>query len=388
MQHCPVCGTGAGDPFFELRSVPVHIGIQYQSPKEARSCTRGAIALSYCRTCGHVFNSAFDPKLLSYDKKYENPLSFSPYFREFARLTAIRLIETYNIREKTVLELGCGKGEFLALLCVLGENRGVGFDPSFEEERLEAAAARRATVIPDFYSEKYASYQADLVCSRHVLEHLEDPCAFLRTARGAVRDRPGAVLYVEVPDGRYVLEELSIADLIYEHVSYFSPASLTYALRSSGFEVLSVRREFGGQFLTVEACPEAGGVPRANAQAGELEGTVSSFPDLFQQKLSKWRTFLQDLAAAGRTVVLWGAGAKGVMFLNLLAPESGVIRAAVDINPRKQGKAVAGTGHRIAAPSELKELAPDLILVMNPNYLREIRKEVEHLGLSAEVQAL
>lgn len=60
----------------------------------------------------------------------------------------------------------------------------------------------------------------------------------------------------------------------------------------------------------------------------------------------------------------------------------------VDINARKQGRYIPGTGQQIVAPDVLRSYRPDTILVMNPNYLDEIRVTVGKIGLSADVVAL
>jgi hypothetical protein len=77
-------------------------------------------------------------------------------------------------------------------------------------------------------------------------------------------------------------------------------------------------------------------------------------------------------------------GSKGVMFLNAV-PGAASIEALVDINPRKQGRYVAGTGQRIAAPHELAERDADVVIIMNPLYRQEIAGSLDALGVHADV---
>jgi hypothetical protein len=87
-----------------------------------------------------------------------------------------------------------------------------------------------------------------------------------------------------------------------------------------------------------------------------------------------------------RKVVVWGAGAKGVMFLNLLQLTTGSgVDCVVDINPRKQGHFVPLMGQRIVGPDLLLRNPPDLVIVMNPEYEREIRSTLNELGIRCEV---
>ena len=61
------------------------------------------------------------------------------------------------------------------------------------------------------------------------------------------------------------------------------------------------------------------------------------------------------------------------------------IKAVVDINARKQGQYMPGTGHEIVAPEALVELQPDLVIVMNPIYEIEIQEALAELEVAAEV---
>ena len=82
--------------------------------------------------------------------------------------------------------------------------------------------------------------------------------------------------------------------------------------------------------------------------------------------------------------MIWGAGSKGVSFLNTVDP-NGTIEFAVDINERKRGQHIAGTGQRIVGPDELVNIRPAKVVVMNPNYRDEIGARLRDLGLDAEV---
>jgi 2-polyprenyl-3-methyl-5-hydroxy-6-metoxy-1,4-benzoquinol methylase len=140
-----------------MSSIPVHCNILLATRDEAVNSPRGDMKLGFCRDCGHLYNYAFNPKLMVYTQAYENSLHFSPRFQQFAEALATDLIERYNVRGKTVIDIGCGKGDFLKLMCDLGENRGYGFDTSYEPEIMANTNHERFEVIQDFYSEKYSN---------------------------------------------------------------------------------------------------------------------------------------------------------------------------------------------------------------------------------------
>jgi hypothetical protein len=112
-----------------------------------------------------------------------------------------------------------------------------------------------------------------------------------------------------------------------------------------------------------------------------------SFPERVRKLQGQWRDRIRAAHAAGRKVYLWGGGSKAVSFLTTLGLGEEV-QGAVDINPYKQGKFTPGTGHPVIAPETLLDNPPDLVIVMNPIYVREIGQTLNSLGLDPEVVAV
>ena len=384
---CPACGSAQSKVFFELPSIPVNSITLWPTRNEALQCPTGTIQLAFCAECGAIYNRAFDPAVLQYDTRYDNSLHFSPSFQQYAEALADQLIARFNLRDKDLVEIGCGKGEFLALLCERGGNRGLGFDPTYERGRVDVQAGQGFRVIPDFYSRAYTHEAADFVCCRHVLEHVFEPRSFLGNIRQGISDRPGCGVFFEVPNALFTLCHMGIWDVIYEHCFYYTAAPLARLFASSGFDVLKTYEAFGGQYLCLEAKPAAtDGNASHSLKEGDLSAlssAVNAFARRYQQQIGQWRRALKDLAQEGKRVVLWGAGAKGAMFLNAFRDVSNV-QYIVDINPHKHGSFVPGTGQQVVAPDFLGEYKPDLIIITNPNYGEEIKRTVANLGVNAQ----
>lgn len=385
--RCPVCREGALRGFFEASAVPVHCSVLWPTRGAALACPTGEIRLGFCPACGMISNSAFDPALVEYTPDYENSLSFSPQFQRYAEGLARRLVSDHALAGKDVIEIGCGKGEFLDLLCGLGVASGLGFDASYDGA---AGADGRVRVVREGYSARHTQHTADLFCCRQVLEHLPDPREILSLVRGPASRRAGSALFFEVPNALFTLRDLGIWDIIYAHCSYFTSVSLTRLFTECGFERIGLTTEYEDQFLGIEARvrePGASGAPSAESPAEEvleIESLIGAFGQQHRRKTSEWRAKLARLYEDGARVVIWGSGAKGVTFLSTVDRERR-IEYAVDLNPRKHGKFVPLSGQEVIAPDRLKEIRPDAVIVMNPIYRSEILEQVRNLSLRAKV---
>ena len=381
---CPSCGSFARESFHDQAGIPVHSCRLVETRAEALAFPRGDLRLAFCAECGFIANTLYDQALQDYGVAYEETQSFSPRFRAFARELAQRWIDRHDLRGKNVLEIGCGKGEFLALMCELGPNSGIGIDPAFVEERLESEAAPRMRFVTDLYDERYADLPADAVVCRHTLEHIAPVGEFLALIRRALGERDKSVVLFDLPDVVRVLREGAFWDVYYEHCSYFSPGSLARLFRRSGFDVLALERDYDDQYLVIEARPGDGThAPLALEETvEEFAEDVRRFKRAFDATAKRWRATLVEAHAEGRRVAVWGAGSKAVAFLTTLAT-GGEVAYAVDINPFKSGRFLAGTGHRVLAPDLLVAEPPDLVVAMNEIYLGEVRSRLGALCLGA-----
>ena len=376
---CPACSSGRTIAFLDLGDVPVFCNVQWATRQEALAAATGPLALSACLDCGHVFNHAFDATRLAYAPGYENSQHASSVFRSYAERLVDRLVDLYGIRNRSVVDIGCGRGDLLAMLCERGGNRGFGFDPSYAGTAA-ADGERQFTIQREFFGPEHAAaIQPALVSCRHVLEHVEDPVGFLRTLRTTIEACGDTVLYIEVPSGEELLSSLGLWDYLYEHVSYFSAKSLEAVLSAAGFEVLAMRRDFGGQFLCADARVATRG-SAARAAIGQSESFVQNAAQGMLERLQHWRQWASEIPSGGR-VSLWGAGSKGVMFLNLLGLTTpGRIECVIDQNSDKHSRFISGTGQEIVSPADPRNFGLEKIVLMNGIYKAEVESRLRDIN--------
>lgn len=389
---CPSCHIGTMAPFYRVQSVPVHSVVQIPTRQGALDFPKGDLVLALCPECGFVSNTAYDPSLQHYCSDCEETQGFSPTFQEFQRNLVEGLIQRHELRGKRIIEIGCGKGEFLTLLCELGHNTGIGFDPAFVPDRNPARDRRGIDFVQDFYSEQYTSVPADFIACKMTLEHIANPGQFIAMVRRSIGNRQASVFF-QVPDFTRVLQDRAFWDIYYEHCSYFTAHSLNELFQKSGFNVETIETHYDGQYLTIEATPgkissegeiwEAAGGPAQEWVSVQ----VLRFAQAVDELMSTWRHRVASWHAAGQKTVLWGSGSKGVSFLSALE-ENDAIHSVVDINPHRQGMFMPGSGHEIVAPSRLSEIRPDFVIAMNSVYREEIQRDLNQLGLSAKLYCL
>ena len=387
---CPCCGDTGSRNFYNTNNIPVNSVMNCHTREDAQNFPRGDLSLDYCRRCGFIWNTCFDPAAVRYSSDCEESQGYSPTFSAFAEDLAQYLVHKYNVKGKTVIEIGCGKGEFLKLICALGQNSGVGFDPAYIPGRKMAHEADGdVEFIADYYSEKYSGYKGELICCRMTLEHISEPDRLISTIRHSIGDRTDAITFFQVPDATRILKSCSFEDIYYEHCSYFSPGSLSRLFQKNGFDIIDLKTVFDEQYILLVAKPDVIGGEASHSLENieNLDSLVSAFEANLPELLQYWNGQFTQFKKQKKKVTIWGGGSKAVAFLHAIR-QSDIISYVVDINPHRQQTFMAGSGQRIISPSYLKEYRPDVVLIMNAIYREEIQNELHRMNLNPFVKIL
>ncbi|MGI8517339.1 MAG: methyltransferase domain-containing protein [Acidimicrobiia bacterium] len=380
---CPLCGANEPWQFFQIDGVPSQDGKLWPTREEARQSPVGDIQLVFCRNCTYIWNAVHDPAKVDF-VGYDVSLEHSPRFSEFTEGLANRLIDRYGIRRKTVIDVGCGKGQFLRKLVQIGDNRGVGFDPSYApppEGEIPNLVGYR-----DYYQERYTDLPADLFVCRHVIDVLGDSALLPRLMRNAMTAE--SVAYLEVPDGLYTFGSGLIWNVVYEHKSWFTQAALGYLLQNCGYRVLSLEPCWNDEYLGIEVAPEeANPILPPPSETRAVESTLQRFVESVNETVREWQGRFDRLQVSDQTMALWGAGARAITLLKLCDPGDALVKV-IDVNPGRQGLFLPRTAHEIVAPESLVDDWPDVVLISNPTYAPEIEAQARELGFKGEFWSL
>ena len=351
--RCTICNSPDPRQIYSTRGMPIFQNKVYPDKKMALQAEKADVTLAYCHSCGYVFNSGFDAGLMDYDETYQNEQANSPYFKRYID-SIVTLLDERGFRDKKIVEIGCGKGAFLKQLWKRGFD-AVGFDPAYE--------GKDNRIVKDYYSSRYSSdVNADLIILRHTLEHVPAPYDFLKSITAT--DTGNTHIYIEVPSFEWIVSHHAFWDIFFEHCSYFTTDRLTSFFRNSEHGLL-----FNGQYQYIIASLSRMRLPLEKKPV-RLPGASN-----LRQRLNEYKVFVKKHPG----LFIWGAGAKGATFVNLTDPNEEHIACVIDINEKKQGQFIAGTGHRVESPDILDTYNGGDILVMNENYADEIRTQIDTL---------
>jgi hypothetical protein len=389
MQHftCPCCQKDQIEEFFLIKNAPVYSMVTVTTREEALAVPRKDIGLGFCHDCGFIFNRRYDTSIDYFTMGYEDQQGFSATFMQYLTRISEELIAKYHLQDKTLLEIGCGKGDFINLLNTLAGGKGIGIDPAYEDGRQNNP---NLTFYKEFYSEKHGELVADLICCRHTLEHIFATRDFLHHIRASLGHENRPVVFFEIPQISRILDIQAFWDIYYEHCSYFSAGSLGRLFRSTGYEILDMRLDYSDQYLLIDAIPSRSPSEKLFAIEESIEEQkerIKNFKAEINIQLGGWRNRLNKMKGAGEKVVVWGGGSKSVGFLTNFA-DLELIDYVVDINPNMENNYIPGIGSKYVQPEFLRDYQPDVVIIMNGVYKKEISQMINEMGFSPAIYTL
>ena len=190
-----------------------------------------------CAAAAHLERRLRHAALVTYDEGYENSLHFSGCSHPSPTSSLSSCSTASACTARTSSRSAAGRATFSACSVRLGDNSGVGFDPSYSPSQTQPGEAEdRLSFVP-------ALFPAEGTSSTRT-SSMPATSSSMSTAEGSGGERPRSVgsrpcgFYAEVPDGGYLLEHSAVWDLVYEHPSHFTQSSLTWLLQDAGFGVV------------------------------------------------------------------------------------------------------------------------------------------------------
>lgn len=227
---------------------------------------------------------------------------------------------------------------------------------------------------------------ADLLLGNNVLAHVPGLDDFVEGLR--VLLKPSGVITMEFPHLLQLMRQTQFDTIYHEHFSYFSFLAVERVFAAHGLRLFDVTElpTHGGS-LRIFACHSEDSTHPTTAHVGDLKAReraagldgLAAYRDFAGRVKRVKRDLLRFLITAkeqGKTVVGYGAPAKGNTLLNYCGVRTDLVDYTVDLSPHKQGRLLPGVHIPIAAPDRIRETRPDYVLILPWNLKDEIVRQM------------
>lgn len=355
MNKCRVCGHQLYDePLLRYGNMPAVA--QFLPDAEALPSDMGVdLEVRQCSGCGLVQLSN-DP--VPYYREVIRAAAISMEMKEFRQKQFGGFIEKYALHGKKVLEVGCGRGEYLSIMREAGADT-FGLEWSEESVRdclVHGLEAARGYVESVTYKVQDGPFDAFYMLN--FLEHLPD----LNSVLAGIRNNLGenGIGLVEVPNFDMILRNKLFTEFTTDHLFYFTRETLIAALNLNGFEIIECTEVWYDYIISA--------VVRKRKKTD-----ITHFHD-YQAKLkNEINWYISRFRDGG--VAVWGAGHQALAVMSL-ANLSDKVKYVVDSAPFKQGKYTPATHLPIVSPDALVSDPVDAVIVMAASYSDEVARTI------------
>lgn len=312
-----------------------------------------------CRFCGLVQH---DLPAVSYYKDAIRAVGFSEQMRAFRKQQLGAWLSDTGLKDRRVLEIGSGNGEYLELLKVAGASRVSGLEHS--QTAVMDCVKRGMDVRQGFLDKAFKNPWAEVFDGFAIfsfLEHWPDLNQSLRCLHGLLAD--GATGLIEVPNFQFIVQNNLYSEFTPDHIFYFDPQTLRAVLESNGFNVDSIESIWHNYIISARVSKKSAldGAGFRHQQALVVK-EIRHFVDRFKPL----------------EVVIWGAGHQALAVMSM-ADLGDRISHVVDSAVFKQGKYTPGTKLLIKAPPTLLDDKPKAMIIMAAGYSDEVLGLVRRL---------
>jgi SAM-dependent methyltransferase len=326
-------------------------------------------------------------------KDYAYFSSYSQTWLDHARTYTDRMIERFGYGPASlVVEIASNDGYLLQYF----QRKNVpvlGIEPA--ENCAQVAQKAGIPTLMRFFGSvlaaelKVQGKSADLVVGNNVLAHVPSLNDFVRGLK--ILLNPHGIITMEFPHLLKLMRENEFDTIYHEHYSYFSLYTVEQVFARQGLKLFDVEQlpTHGGSLRIYGAHAEdaskalTGKVTQLREeeiQSGMADlKTYLGFSEQVKRTKRKLLEFLIHAKGAGKTIVAYGAPAKGNTLLNYCGVGTDFIDYAVDRSPYKQGRFLPGTRIPVFHPDRIRDTRPDYVLVLPWNIKEEVMAQMTHI---------
>jgi 2-polyprenyl-3-methyl-5-hydroxy-6-metoxy-1,4-benzoquinol methylase len=346
------CNSFFDEPLLQYENMPK--AAQFLPNTELLEKDKGInLEIYQCSGCGLVQLKS-DP--VPYYREVVRAAAFSSDMKEFRIKQFGNWIKKNYLKGKKVIEIGCGRGEFLSIIQQLGVKA---YGLEYSEDSVKQCINNGLKVSKGFIKNsadalKDAPFDAFFILN--FLEHLPDPNSTLRGIYHNLID--DGIGLVEVPNFDMILRNKLFSEFASDHLCYFTVGTLTSTLLKNGFEIIECKEEWHDYILSAVV------KKREKLDLSHLVEYQAQLKNDLEEYINRFKD--------GK-VAIWGAGHQALTIISLL-DLADKVRYVVDSAEFKQGRYTPATHIPIVPPDTLNSDPVDAVIVMAASYSDEVGK--------------
>ena len=388
--QCRFCDTQLEHIFLDLGKMPS--ANSFLKKEEIAKEKIYPLCVYVCKWCLLVqIPEIRTPNELFFDYAYFS--SFSTSWLNHAKEYVNMMIKRFNLNKTSqIIEIASNDG-YLLKFFVEHDIPVLGIEPA--SNIAKNAIKNGIPTLEKFFNTDIAkelkekNRQADVLLGNNVLAHIPDVNNFIKGMK--ILLKPNGILTMEFPHILQLIKQNQFDTIYHEHFSYFSFIVIQKIFLLHGLTIFDVEEisTHGGSLRifvkhsenkTYQIKKSVKNLIKKENQVGLCDySTYLGFSKKVESIKTKLNEFLEKSRLEKRTVVCYGAPAKGNTLLNYCKINPDYIEYTVDISPHKQGLFLPGTHLPIKSPSVIKETKPDYIIILSWNLKDEIMEQMKHV---------
>jgi len=327
---------------------------QFLPGKKALKSDKGVNLNVYqCSGCGLV---QLNNKPVFYYREVIRAASVSREMENFRMKQFRNFLNQFSLQNKKVIEIGCGRGEYLCLMKRCGADA---YGLEYSTSSVKYCVKNGLKVSEGFIArgaQKIEDAPFDAFFMLNFLEHLPDPNSTLKGIWNSLRSN--AVGIIEVPNFDMILRKKLFSEFTSDHLLYFTKETLNTILRMNGFDIIDCRVVWHDYIISAVVKKRIKlDISLFYKHQEKIKNQVDAYISRFKDK----------------KVAIWGAGHQALALISLVSLAD-KIKYVVDSAPFKQGRYTTASHLPIVSPEELIKNPVEAVIVMAASYSDEVAR--------------
>jgi 2-polyprenyl-3-methyl-5-hydroxy-6-metoxy-1,4-benzoquinol methylase len=384
--NCRICGWKTEKTFVDLGQTP--LSNSYLKKNMIKNEKKFPLHALICTKCMLVQLEEFEtPKKIFSEYAYFS--SYSKMWLKHAEEYVNKMTKKFNLNSNhLVIEIASNDGYLLQYFKKY-KIPVLGIEPA------KIAQKKKIPTITKFFGTKLAKEmvklgkQPDLLLGNNVLAHVPKLNDFVEGLKILLKYE--GVITLEFPHILQLINKNQFDTIYHEHFSYFSLITLKKLFEMHKLKIFDVEKlnTHGGSLRIFVKHKDNDFQKERKSVKKMLEkekifglkkiSTYTNFSQEVNLIKKELLNFLHKAKEDKKTVVGYGAPAKGNTLLNFCEINFELIDYTVDISPHKQGMYLPGSHILIKNPNEIFKTKPDYVLILPWNLKKEIMIQMKDI---------